>query len=209
MHPTALLEVLSAAGDALTLAARNNIMLGLVPFVLALGSIVSVGNQDWDRADRATNRLAPAVFADLPVTVQSELERRGCTIPQPFTAKRPENVIKGRFTSASQTDWAVLCSRQRASSILVFRGGVASAAVEIASEPDINSLQTIDGNGTIGYSRAIAVANGRYIQDHYQTYGGPKPPPIDHEGINDIFIEKGSLVWYWYQGRWLKLQGAD
>ncbi|PYR66590.1 MAG: hypothetical protein DMG20_12690 [Acidobacteria bacterium] len=40
-------------------------------------------------------------------------------------------------------------------------------------------------------------------------YGGPKPPPIDHLGINDVFIEKASVVWYFYQGKWLQLQGAD
>jgi hypothetical protein len=175
---------------------------------LAIGSSLFLEAQDWDAADRATKRLAPAQFVDLPVGVRTELERRGCTIPQPFTAKRPENVIKGRFTSANQTDWAVLCSRQRTSSILVFRG-LDSAAVEIAAQADISSLQTIDGDGAIGYSRAIAVATSRYIQDHHNTYGGPKPPPLDHEGINDIFVEKGSLVWYWYRGVWLKLQGAD
>jgi hypothetical protein len=29
------------------------------------------------------------------------------------------------------------------------------------------------------------------------------------DGINNIFVEKGSLVWYWDGGRWLKLTGAD
>jgi hypothetical protein len=91
----------------------------------------------------------------------------------------------------------------------VFRGGAPSAVVEIANGPDINSLQTIAGNGTVGYSRAIAVADAKYIREHYASHGGPKPPPLDHEGINDIFIEKGSVVWYWYQGQWLRLQGAD
>ena len=133
--------------------------------VLAVGLIAAGENQDWEQADRSTRRLLPAVFVDLPAPVRSELERRGCTVPQPFTSTRPANVIKGRFTSANQTDWAVLCSRQRASSILVFRGG-AAPVIEIASEPDVNSLQTVDGKGSIGYSRAIAVANRRYIQDH-------------------------------------------
>ena len=91
----------------------------------------------------------------------------------------------------------------------MFPGGAASAAVEIATGPDSTYLQTIDGNGTVGYSRAIDVADAKYIREHYVAYGGPKPPPFDHEGINDIFIEKASVVWYWYRGRWLKLQGAD
>ena len=38
---------------------------------------------------------------------------------------------------------------------------------------------------------------------------GPEPPPIDHQGINYAFIEKASVVLYWYEGQWLCLQGAD
>jgi hypothetical protein len=38
---------------------------------------------------------------------------------------------------------------------------------------------------------------------------GPKPPPIDHLGIDDAFLEKASVVHYYYQGKWLQLTGAD
>jgi hypothetical protein len=176
----------------------------LVTFV----PINAAESQDWARADQATRRLAPSAFVRLPAAVRAELERRGCTIPQPFSATQPANVITGRFTSTAGTDWAVLCSRQRTSSILVFRGGSASAVAEIASHPDINFLQAI-GGGVIGYSRALGVADAKYIQDHHERYGGPKPPPLDHEGINDIFVEKGSSVWYWHRGHWLKFAGAD
>lgn len=179
-----------------------------LPLVLLVSWVVSLGAQDWDAADRATKRLAPSVFVNLPIALRADLERRGCTIPQPFTATRPENVIKGRFTSPDQTDWAVLCSRRQVSSILVFRGGSASAVVEIASQPDRSFLQGI-GKGAIGFSRALGIADAKYIQVHYDSYGGPRPPPLDHEGINDIFVEKASVVRYWYRGRWLELTGAD
>jgi hypothetical protein len=184
-------------------------MLCNLLFIVAIGSSLSQLIQDWDAADRKTTRLAPATFGNLPAPVRTELELRGCTIPQPFAGNGSDNVIKGRFTSAKQTDWAVLCSRQGTSSILVFRGGAASTVAEIAAQADVNSLRTIDGSGTIGYSRAITVATSRLIQDHHKAYGGPKPPPLDHEGIHDIFIEKGSIVWYWYRNRWLMLQGSD
>ena len=51
--------------------------------------------------------------------------------------------------------------------------------------------------------------NPKYIQDHYVRYGGPKPPQLDHDGIDDGFDGKASVVRYWYGGRWLQLQGAD
>jgi hypothetical protein len=65
------------------------------------------------------------------------------------------------------------------------------------------------GGRVVGYSRALGVAQPGIHREHYDAYGGPKPPPIDHDGIGDIFVEKASVVWYWYRGRWLQLQGAD
>ena len=41
--------------------------------------------------------------------------------------------------------------------------------------------------------------------DHYRAYGGPKPPPIDHQGI-ESGGEKASVVLYCYRGKWLKLR---
>lgn len=164
--------------------------------------------EDWARADQATVRLQPAAFPDIPLAVREELQRRGCTIPQAFTGGRPHNAVSGRFISARETNWAVLCSRQRASSILVFRPGSPTAVIELARLPDANFLQ-VTGPGSIGYSRAVGVASPQYIREHHEQYGGPQPPPLDHDGINDIFVEKASIVWYWYGGRWLQLTGAD
>jgi hypothetical protein len=44
---------------------------------------------------------------------------------------------------------------------------------------------------------------------HPMAYGGPKPPPIDHQGVDDEFIEKASSTWYFRGGKWLTLTGAD
>ena len=57
--------------------------------------------------------------------------------------------------------------------------------------------------------RGIDAVGRDFIMRHYEAYGGPKPPPIDHQGVEDVFIEKASVVWYFYQGQWLKLTGAD
>jgi hypothetical protein len=166
----------------------------------------SSGAQDWEKADLATARLPPSAFPELPASIQKELERRGCTIPQPFIGTH-QNVISGRFTSAKQTDWAVLCSVKRRSSILVFRPGSAAVA-ELAEQPDSGALQMI-GGGAIGYSRALGVADAEFIRVHHERYGGRKPPPLDHDGIDDVFVEKGSTVWYWYRARWLQLTGSN
>src|SRR5262245_53490012 len=165
------------------------------------------GNE-WHKANSEVVRLAPSNFKQLPKELIQELERRRCTIPQVWGSRQPNNVIRGEFLKKGQTDWAVLCSVNMKSSILVFASGSASNPMKIAEGEDLNVLQDI-GRGQIGYSRQIEPVGEKYILDHYHAYGGPKPPPIDHLGINDAFVEKASVVLYFYQGKWLRLTGAD
>ena len=177
--------------------------------LLCIAIFLTQAPENWDRADRATNRIQPSSFVELPTAIRTDLERRGCTIPQTYAANRRENVIRGRFTSANGTDWAVLCSINRESSILVYRGGEPTDVAELARQADRDFLQTINGAGTIGFSREIDVAGVVFIRDRNKLTEGTSVPPIDHEGIDDVFIEKASVVWYWHDGRWLTLLGRD
>lgn len=183
-------------------------MLGLywaLLYVVALGSAVA---QDWSGADAVTKRLKPSEFANIPPAVRAELEHRGCTVPQPHGAMHPANIVSGRFTTGKQVDWAALCSRERISVILVFRGGSTTDVAELAPKPDIGYLQRI-GDDIIGYSRNIEAADAQYIQEHHDPRSRTALPPLDHDGINDTFVEKASVVWYWSGSRWLQLAGAD
>ena len=183
----------------------------LLGFVIIGVSYSLYGQQppdDWDLADSQVKRIQPAVFSKLPKSHVGELQARRCTIPQTYGNRTLHNVIHGEFAKKGQTDWAVLCSKNRVSSILIFWGGSEKNVSEIAKGLDKGFLQGI-GNGQIGYSREISVVGRKYILDHYKAYGGPKPPPISHVGINDAFIEKGSTVRYYYAGKWLELTGAD
>jgi hypothetical protein len=82
-----------------------------------------------------------------------------------------------------------------------------SSPEEIAESPDHRFL--IDtGQGTV-YSRQISAVDQKFILRHYRAYGGPKPPLIDHNGIDDSSLEKASITWYWYKDQWMQLQGAD
>lgn len=181
----------------------------LVPMLASRSLSEPAMGQDWKQADAATVRLKPAGFPDLPAEVRRDLERRGCTVPQSFSTKVPHNVVRGRFTSAAQMDIAVLCSKERVSSILVFRGGSPASVAELARRPDADFLQVVASGGVVGYSRELDAADARFIHDHADRYQGPKPPPLDHDGIDDGFVGKASVIWYWYGGRWLQLQGAD
>lgn len=163
---------------------------------------------DFQAAARAVVRLPPAAFPILPQAVRRELQRRNCTIPQESYSKHPNNVIGGQFAKPGQKDWAVLCSRNGASSILVFWNGSASNPAELAQGDDIDYLQG-DQDGRINFSRGIAAAGSDFILQHYRAYGGPQPPALDHQGIDDAFLEKASVVHYFSAGKWLQLTGSD
>jgi len=165
--------------------------------------------QDWERANSEILRLKPDAFEVLSPPVRADLERRGCSVPQTYMNGSPHNVVRGRFTSARQLDIALLCSRVHASSILVYPSGALVGVRELARQPDRSYLQIVNGDGVIGFSRSLSVATPQYIRRQHARYGGPTPPALDHDGIEDGFLEKASVVWYWHQGRWWRLPGAD
>ena len=181
----------------------------LTVLFFGLAALWGVTQDKWAVADSATLRLAPAAFPQLPKNIVHYLQARGCTIPQTYLISEPHNVISGEFARRGQTDWAILCSRNEESSILVFWRGSAKSVAEIAEAPDRGFLQTITEGGKVGFSRLIEAVDRDYIIKHYEAYEGPKPPPIYHQGINDAYVEKASVVRYYYRGRWLELQGAD
>ncbi len=181
--------------------------LAIVPFMtLLLGS--TAAQDRWEKADRETLRLAPSRFGELPQDLQAALEDRGCSIPQAWTEGRPHNVVSGELQRPGQRDWAVLCSIDRRSRILVFWSGSPTSVATISDSEDKRWLQDFGGS-EIGFSRRIGVVSQRNILDHYKWYDGAKPPPMDHEGIDDAYVGKASVVHYWYGDEWLKLSGSD
>lgn len=175
--------------------------------VLAAERVESEEENGWTQADRETLRLPPSFFPQLPPQVTQYLKKRKCTVPQPFGVESPSNVVRGEFQKRGQTDWVVLCSRDKESVILLFWGGSTAAVGEIGRSPDRVWLQGIGGG--IGFSRFLSAVGKKSIVAYYQAFGGPAVPEIDHEGIDDAFVEKGSTVHYWHDGAWLDLTGAD
>ena len=163
---------------------------------------------DWEKADREVMRLSPSNFPQVPKSIRQELSRRGCTIPQIWRDKKPRNVIQGRFIQTDEVDWVVLCSVNRTSSILVFRNNSAAVFADLAHQADIDFIQG-EGDQEIGYSRGLAAVGRKVIMSDYQAYGGKTPPPIDPQGIEDAFVDKASIILYFYRGKWLTLTGSD
>jgi hypothetical protein len=184
---------------------------------LSIAAIASaqapISPAQWDEAGRQVLRLPPNAFTQLPAKIIADLNRRGCTIPQAFEGIRleksgPHNVIKGEFAKPRQTDWAVLCSVNRVSSILIFWSGSVADVSEIEQREDIHYLEGTWDNRIV-YTRLITPVGAQFIKERAAGNGGPEPPPLDHQGINDAMLEKASMVQYFYNGGWMRLSGDD
>ena len=182
--------------------AENTMQISLV--LLCLLCAVSSGTPE---SNQTVPRLRVENYPDLPSNVAAVLQSRRCTIPQPNPHGPARNVIRGEFFRKGQKGWAVICSSGGNSSILVFRDGEDRSPDQIAESRDDHFI--IDTAASKLYLREISTADEKFILRHYRAYGGLKPPKIDHDGIDDAFLEKASVTWYWNKGKWQQLQGAD
>jgi hypothetical protein len=168
--------------------------------------------RDWQaragEAVRKIQRLPVEAFPQLPEAIARTLRARNCKVPQPVLDGQPRNVIRGAFFATGEEGWAVLCSVNHSTTLLVFRNDRDTNPQSISRSEDGGYLQGLGGD-RIGYSREITAVKREFVLQHYRAYGGPAPPPIEHHGIDDAFLEKASVTWYFHKGKWLRLQGAD
>jgi hypothetical protein len=187
--------VLFVDGGKVRMARIMLLVFLAVPFLAA-----QLTRADWSRADEAVVRLKPDAFPNLPEHVRTALAQRGCTIPQPYDAgAERKNVLRGHFISGA-ADWAVLCSHQKRSSILIFAAHPAQVN-SIGDEPDSQYLQAVDEGRKIGYSRVLTVATAKQVRKHFIH--------AKRDGILDSFTGKASLLWYLSGGKWMKVPAGD
>ena len=134
--------------------------------------------------------LAPSSVPELSHEIISTLEADKCLIPK--WKYEFGGVTVGEFAAEGQKDIAVICHYGEKAEIRIFWGG------PITCESRINS-----------YGEFISTVDEEYILDQYANYGGPKPPAITHQAINDHIVEKASLVKYCEDGNWIELSGSD
>lgn len=153
-------------------------------------------------AQQVVRETPVSEFSQLPPPVRQDLNRRGCTVPQPPASRKLANAIHGHFQDSQHTDWAVLCDSQKTgtSMLLVYWNGNLSHPVALAK----SKLRLSDKCWA-----EIWPVDKVFIMEHYRAYGGPKPPPINHQGINIGICEKASTVSYFYRKHWLTLTGSD
>jgi hypothetical protein len=146
-------------------------------------------------------RLPVSSFPEVPASVQAELNRRGCLIPQTYEAHRPENVIHGAFEKPGSSDWAVLCSAQGTVSLLVFFATAPEKPFTMASSPESERLGAQDATGALGFNWGIDAASPAQI--HAAQVGmKPRPAKLDHDAIADSIVDRKTVERYFTKGAW-------
>jgi hypothetical protein len=197
---------------AILFVAAGFVAGALLPFCSGRASGAMLGAAAH-QSDSAMPRRAPRSFKQLPPIVQETLVAEGCTIPEAgFSSRVNSNVIQGTFAAPGQMDWAVLCAKGKRASIRVFWGGSAAPCPASLEEYDNENAMVLDGRDGPWYSRSLSTASPARIREAHGRYGqeaGVKlPSELTHDGIEDG-IEKGSLILYCHDGKWLRLVGAD
>jgi hypothetical protein len=191
--------------------------LGLIATFLLLGMVwgtLAASAQAGEQVVRghtgdqsyAFRMLPPESFPALPAPIRGDLEKRRCLIPQTYEARSPENVIHGAFHEKGSSDWAVLCSQNGRSMLLVFWDSSAGKPAELAAQLDTETADPHNQTSELGYARGIDAASPASITEILAN----KPNgPFDHDGIKDAHIEKSSVIHYFKSGTWMTLAGTE
>jgi hypothetical protein len=139
-------------------------------------------------------------FPALPARVAAELDRRGCSIPQTYEARRPENVVHASLERGGSEDWAVLCSSGGTVTLLVFFSS-GTEPVVLASAPETERLQKHDLSGVLGFNWGIDPANPDQV---HQAQSGlaPRPERLDHDALADAAVEHKTVYHFFAHGAW-------
>jgi hypothetical protein len=162
------------------------------------------------------HRLPPDSFPGLPKTVRAALDRRHCQIPQ--AAGSPTNAISGAFTAKGTVEWAVLCSVHDTSQMLVISAGTGAVVDSTERTADSAWIQSYVGSTWV-FSESIDIVPMSVLNTPPSTptedvepgvdYAAFLPFPIDHDGINVVFLDKAGSTLYSSHGKWYRVSTSD
>src|ERR1035437_3650733 len=130
-------------------------------------------------------------FPQLPDTVASDLDRRGCNIV------RGNNVISGDFAGNGDGDWAVLCQQGNQPVLLIYLAGSGTPAVF-----GTHGAGLVDDSES---ARGIRVADWDCVVRHNPGIRvAAAPTACIEDGVG-----MGSSIYCYLDGAWAPLAGAD
>ena len=147
------------------------------------------------------HHLPVSSFPQLPVSIQDRLTHRGCLIPQTYEAHQPENVVHASLEYHGSSDWAVLCSVDGTVSLLVFFSNSGGDPMVLASAPETERLQSHGSGNVLGFNWGIDPASPERVHEA-QTGLPRRPPPPDHDALEDSTIDHRAVFHLYAKGRW-------
>ena len=156
-------------------------------------------------------RLKPSEFKSLeylpkmPKHIASYLEQQNCTIPQSYSIKNHHNAFQGEFVKKGQSDWAVLCSRNNTSSILLFWKGSIKNVSQFASYPDESFMKAVDPFGKVGFFRVIGKDTKKKLSKTDEILFGDILPKFDNWGIDEQLPDGKYVIYYIYKHQFVVL----
>ncbi|HEX3470195.1 MAG TPA: hypothetical protein VHT28_03335 [Silvibacterium sp.] len=149
-------------------------------------------------------RLLPlASFPGLPAAIAAQLNEKKCLVPQTFEARTPENVIHGALERKGSDDWAVLCSVNGATTLYVFFQSQFTTPIALRRQRDTEWLGS-EVLGAYGSAWGISLRLPSQISSSRSGTLG-----LDHDGIEDAYIEKSSATHYFQNGSWITLESPN
>lgn len=153
-------------------------------------------------------RLLPLTsFPGLPAAVVAQLDQRKCLVPQTYEARAPENVFHGALERKGSDDWAVLCSVNGTTTLYVFFQSQFTAPMALRHQRNTEWL----GSEVLGaYGSAWGIALRRPSQFPIaRSSAFADRSNLDHDGIEDAFIEKSSTTHYFQNRSWITLESPN
>jgi hypothetical protein len=152
--------------------------------------------------------LPVSSFPQLPPTVQDQLNRRSCLIPQTYDAHAPENVVHASFERRGSSDWAVLCSVNGTVSLLVFFSSNSGDPTVLAASPETRRLQAHNATEVLGFNWGIDPASPDEV---HQAQLGMRtlPPRIDHDALADSVIDGRTIYRFFSRNAWTLIDTHD
>jgi hypothetical protein len=155
---------------------------------------------------------APESIQQLPMEVSRDLVKRQCLIPKYVgeVGTQDDAYTTGHFRSASSVDYAVVCHipARKVQSVLVYSNAKGAWNGEIIARGTFDPAPHAEDK----CEATVGVATSKDILDHARAYAPEELkqlPRLDHNGVGVGICEKASIIYYFHQGKWLQLQGAD
>ncbi len=166
---------------------EENINTSLPKYQKALASIKSVD---------------PRSIKQLPKSLIFLLEREKCRIPIIENSKNPYGWIKGHFATKDQVDFAALClTPESEMTIKIAWGGDERPCSGSIGYGILQKYILPTGVDDFSFSRVLMKAPPKRL-DYFAYHNHIQRPQEGQDGIEDLILGKGSILYYCSNNKW-------